>query len=40
LETTLNLARAIFEALKKTNEMSVQQRHIDRIGIVSGRAQQ
>ncbi|MCC7568752.1 MAG: 30S ribosomal protein S5 [Candidatus Methanofastidiosa archaeon] len=39
-QTTLNLARAIFEALKKTNEMSVQQRHIDRIGIVSGRAQQ
>jgi len=35
-QTTLNFARAIFDALGKTNNMSVQQRHIDRIGIVAG----
>lgn len=39
-QTTLNLARAIFEALKQTNHMSVQQRHIERIGIVAGKAQE
>jgi len=36
-QTTLNLATSIFNALKQTNNMVVQQRHIERIGIVSGK---
>lgn len=35
-QTTLNFARAIFDALMKTNDMSVQKRHIERIGIIAG----
>ncbi|MBN1786192.1 MAG: 30S ribosomal protein S5 [Candidatus Methanofastidiosa archaeon] len=38
-QTTLNFARAIFDALSKTNNMSVQNRHIERIGIVAGSSQ-
>ncbi|HPR42330.1 MAG TPA: 30S ribosomal protein S5 [Candidatus Methanofastidiosa archaeon] len=38
-QTTLNFARAIFDALAKTNDMSVQQRHIDRIGIIAGNSE-
>ncbi len=36
-QTTLNLATSIFNALKQTNNIVVQQRHIERIGIVSGK---
>jgi len=35
-QTTLNFARAIFDALMKINDMSVQNRHIERIGIIPG----
>ncbi|MHC1605356.1 MAG: 30S ribosomal protein S5 [Candidatus Methanofastidiosia archaeon] len=35
-QTTFNFAQAVFNALKQTNKISVQQRHIDRIGIISG----
>ena len=39
-QTTLNMARSIFNALAETNNMSVQQRHVERIGIVSGKVEE
>ncbi|HHN81047.1 MAG TPA: 30S ribosomal protein S5 [Methanomicrobia archaeon] len=39
-QTTLNMALAIFDALKQTNNISVQQRHVERIGIMPGKSRE
>ncbi len=35
-QTTLNLAKAVFNSLRNLNKMSYQDRHVKRIGITSG----
>ena len=35
-QTTINFAKAIFDSLKNTNNMSYQERHIKSLGIIDG----